>query len=450
MKNVGSNILKLEQVLENWLSKAGVPENNLPYVKMLTLALIVLILAYLAGHVTRRLFTSAFHRFAEKTATQFDDFLIQNKAIRNLARLVPYIIIYNSIDNIFDGFPDWYNTVKIIIDAWLVLMILNIARAFLYAGKDYLKTTDQFRDKPIESFLQLIMIFLYIAGGLVVFSILTGKSVIAFLTAMGAASAILLLVFKDTILGFVASIQVSINDMVRIGDWISMEKYGADGDVIEINLATVKVQNWDMTITTIPTYYLISDSFKNWRGMQDAGGRRIKRSLYVKISSVRHLTDDDIEELKQVQLIRKYLEQTQKELTEFNKKNNADDTCLVNGRHLTNVGVFRKYIDEYIKHHPDLHKDMTMMVRQLEPTITGMAIELYAFSNKTEWVVYEGIMSDIFDHLMASIPFFKLETFESPTSGDVRSLNTQSAIPLGKNTPKVETTDTGSTESNKD
>lgn len=422
---VQENILRIEELAERWLTQAGVPEQNMPYIKMLSLAVAIVLIALIAAYVARRVFLSVFHRLAARTATKFDDFLIQNKAIKNLSRLIPYIIIYNSIDNIFRDFPEWYNTMKLVVDAWLVVLVLRIARSFLRAGKDFLKTKEHFRDKPIESFLQLIMIFLYIACGLVIFSILTGKSVIAFLTAMGAASAILLLVFKDTILGFVASIQVSINDMVRIGDWISMEKYGADGDVIEISLATVKVQNWDKTITTIPTYYLISDSFKNWRGMQNAGGRRIMRSLYIKISSVRHLTDEDIEELKKVQLIKEYLEKAQREITAYNDKHGVDESCLVNGRRLTNVGVFRKYIETFIQQHPDLHQDMTMMVRQLAPTTSGMAVELYAFANKTEWIVYEGIMSDIFDHLMASVPFFKLETFEVPTSGDIRSLKSQ-------------------------
>lgn len=418
--NVEKNIGKLEEVINGWLLNWGVPGEYLPYGKMLSLAVAVVLIALVLGYIARRVFLSAFHRLAKKTATQFDDFLIQNKAITNLSRLVPYIIVNNSIDNIFEDFPEWYETFALIVDAWLVILIIRIVRSLLFACKDYLKTTPQFHDKPVESFIQLMMIFLYIAGGLIIFSVLTGKSVVAFLTAMGAASAILLLIFKDTILGFIASIQVSINDMVRIGDWISMEKYGADGDVIEINLATVKVQNWDKTITTIPTYYLISDSFKNWRGMQNAGGRRIKRALYIKISSVRHLAEEDVEELKKIHLVSEYLEKTQQEIASYNDKNNIDTDCLVNGRHLTNLGVFRRYMEEFIDQHPKLHKDLTMMIRHLPPTPKGIPIEFYAFSKETEWVAYESIMSDIFEHLIASVKYFYLETFELPSGDDAR------------------------------
>jgi miniconductance mechanosensitive channel len=240
---------------------------------------------------------------------------------------------------------------------------------------------------------------------------------------MGAASAVLLLVFKDTILGFVASIQVATNDMVRIGDWISMEKYGADGDVIEINLATVKIRNWDKTITTIPTYYLISDSFKNWRGMQDSGGRRIKRSIYIKISSINHLSQDDIKKLVEIDLLRPYLLKRSAEIEVYNKENNINRSVIVNGYNLTNIGVFRRYINEYLAAHPGIHKGMTMMVRQLSPSITGIPVEIYAFSDDTKWLVYEELMSDIFDHLLASVKHFGLEVFEMPAADDVRAIH---------------------------
>ncbi len=419
---IGNRIIKIEQLVSDWLLQIGINEQYLLYARMLALAIGIIIIAYIAWIIARKISLNIFSRISKKTATKFDDYLLEHHAITGIARLIPYIIIYNTLDRIFLDFPGWLNLSKMLFDVYLVLLMISIARSFLRAGRDYLKTTDAFKDKPIHSFMQLVMIFLYIAGGLVIFSILTHKSVWAFLTAMGAASAILLLVFKDTILGFVASIQVSINDMVRIGDWISMDKYGADGDVIEINLATVKVQNWDKTITTIPTYFLISDSFKNWRGMQDSGGRRIKRALFIKISSIRHLSAEDIEDLKSVQLISAYLEERNKEIEAYNKEKNIDDSNLINGRRLTNIGVFRQYMEAYIGQHPSIHHGMTLMIRQLDPSVTGMAIEVYAFSNKTEWKTYEGIMSDIFDHLMASVRFFKLETYEMPTSDDIRYL----------------------------
>lgn len=259
------------------------------------------------------------------------------------------------------------------------------------------------------------MIFAWGAGFMSAIAIITNTPFIKFVTGLGAISAVIILVFKDTIMGFVASIQVSINDMVHIGDWITFEKYGADGDVIEINLATVKVQNFDKTITTIPTYALISDSFKNWRGMTKSEGRRIKRALNITQSSVKYLTDNDVDELKKIQLITAYLETREKDIQTFNSGNNINKELLLNGRNLTNLGVFRKYIDSYLKSHSAINKDMMIMARQLAPTTQGIPLEIYAFSSDKRWENYEYIMADVFDHLIAAVPYFGLEIFELPT-----------------------------------
>ena len=261
------------------------------------------------------------------------------------------------------------------------------------------------------------MIFAWLFGAIAIFAIITGITFLKFITTIGAASAIIILVFRDTILGFVASIQVSVNDMVRIGDWITFEKYGADGDVIEINLATVMVQNWDKTITTIPTYALISDSFKNWRGMMDSGGRRIKRHINLKMSSIRHLTPEDVERLKGIELIKPYLESRQVLIDKFNSDHNIDKSMLINGRNLTNIGVFRKYVETFIQNHSAINKEMTIMTRQLQTTTHGIPIEIYAFSKDKVWQNYEYIMADIFDHLIASVHHFDLEIFEFPSTG---------------------------------
>jgi miniconductance mechanosensitive channel len=255
-----------------------------------------------------------------------------------------------------------------------------------------------------------------------IFSYLTGKSPIAFFTAMGALSAVLLLMFKDTIMGFVASIQVTTNDMVRIGDWITMSKYGADGDVIEINLTTVKVQNFDKTITTIPTYSLISDAFQNWRGMQESGGRRIKRAIYIKQSTIKFLAPDEVDRFKSIQTLKSYIEHRQKDIDKNNERIGADKSLLINGRNLTNAGLYRKYIDNYVANHSGLHKNMTMMVRQLAPTANGLPLELYVFTSTTKWVDYEHIMADIFDHLLAAARYFDIEIYEMEGSGDVKPI----------------------------
>ncbi|CAM3449592.1 mechanosensitive ion channel domain-containing protein [Pontibacter korlensis] len=406
----------------NHLIALGMPQSSAVYLNMLLLFIVMLLLVYAAHAFTKRLLVGAMQRFSARTSTQFDDLLIQNKIFNHLAKVAPLIIVVQSLPIVFSDFAGWIKPLRTLTDVYTVLLSIWVIRAFLRTVKDYLKTTPLFRDKPVDSFLQVISIFLYFVGGLLVFSLLTGKEVWAFITAMGAASAILLLVFKDTILGFVASIQVSTNDMVRIGDWITMEKYGADGDVIEINLTTVKVQNFDKTITTIPTYYLISDSFKNWRGMQSAGGRRIKRSILIKISSIRYLSEQDVKRFSKIQLIKSYLQERQSEIDKYNKEKSIDKSLLINGRSMTNVGAFRKYIDAYIAQHEFTHKHMTMMVRQLEPTTTGMPIELYVFTNDVRWEKYEQIMADIFDHLLAAVKYFDLEVFEYPAADDMRQM----------------------------
>ncbi|OKL38440.1 mechanosensitive ion channel family protein [Pontibacter flavimaris] len=407
----------------NHFTSMGLPETSAMYLNMLLLLGIVLVLVYSTAVVARKIMLSVSQKFSDKTSTQFDDFLIQNKTFKHLAKIIPLIIVVQSLPVVFSDFPGWIKPLRTLTDMYTVVLAIAIVRALLRSLKDYLKTTELFKDKPVDSFLQVISIFLYFVGGLLIFSLLTGKEVWAFITAMGAASAILLLVFKDTILGFVASIQVSSNDMVRIGDWITMEKYGADGDVTEINLTTVKVQNWDKTITTIPTYYLISDSFKNWRGMQRTGGRRIKRSIHLKISSIKYLSQQDIERMSKIQLVTNYLEERRQQIDAYNLENEIDKSLLINGRNLTNAGVFRAYASAYIEQNQFVHKELTMMVRQLEPTTTGMPIELYVFANDVRWAYYEVIMADIFDHLLAAVKYFDLEVFEHPAADDMRHLS---------------------------
>ena len=418
------NLTRLNHWSYNYLIDLGMPAGVAEYVNMLLLLSLVLVLLYASKLVTRTILRGTAHKFAQKTSTQFDDYLIRNRVFSLIAQAVPLVIVVQALPIVFSDFEEWIKPLRTLIDMYIVLLSIWTFRALLHTCRDFMKTTALFKDKPVDSFVQVLTIFLYFVGGLLIFSLLTGKSVWAFVTAMGAASAILLLVFKDTILGFVASIQVSTNDMVRIGDWITMEKYGADGDVIEINLTTVKVQNFDMTITTIPTYYLISDSFKNWRGMQNSGGRRIKRSILIKISSIRYLNPEDFQKLSKIELISDYLQQRAQEINMFNEQRNIDKSLLINGRSMTNIGVFRRYIDAYIAQHEFTHKDMTMMVRQLEPTTTGMPIELYVFTNEVRWDKYELIMADIFDHLLAAVRYFDLEVFEQPAADDMRNLFT--------------------------
>ena len=402
--------------IHEYLVDKGLSEINAAYLNTVLLFILFIAVIALVDYVVWKIIRSATARLARKTKTNFDNLMVANRLPRHLAHIFPLMLALELLPLVFYDF-DYTATIamKILYIIWVVV-ILRIIRSFLHTLRDYLKTLPRFKDKPIDSYIQVFMIFAWAAGIMGIIAIMFDVSLWKFFTGLGAASAVILLIFKDTILGFVASIQVTINDMVRIGDWITFEKYGADGDVIEITLATVKVQNFDKTITTIPTYALISDSFKNWRGMQSSGGRRIKRAVIIKQQSIKFLTDEEVDALKRIELIRPYLSDRQEKIKAYNEEKEVDKSSLINGRNLTNLGVFRKYIETYLEHHSAVNKEMTLMTRQLEPTPQGIPLEVYAFSSDKRWQNYEYIMADIFDHLLASVPYFGLEIFELPTS----------------------------------
>ncbi|PIY12606.1 MAG: mechanosensitive ion channel protein MscS [Flavobacteriaceae bacterium CG_4_10_14_3_um_filter_33_47] len=404
-----------KHLLYDYLVSVGFSETSSKYLNMIALAITLLLLVLIFDFVIRKILIQVFSRFASKSKTNFDDLMVANKVPRNIAHIIPLLVMLEFMPVVLTDFNYYENIVEKTLEVLSIVLTLWIVRSILNTVKDYLKTLPRLRDKPIDSYIQVFMIFAWVLGAFSALAIITDISFWKFFTGLGAASAVIILIFKDTILGFVASIQVSINDMVHIGDWITFEKYGADGDVIEINLATVKVQNFDKTITTIPTYALISDSFKNWRGMVNSEGRRIKRALNIKLSSVKYLSVDEVNKLKKIGLITPYLDKRQSDIDVYNRSNNIDKELPLNGRNLTNIGVFRKYAQTYLEQHSAINKDMMIMVRQLAPTTQGIPIEIYAFSSDKRWENYEYIMSDIFDHLIASIPYFDLELFELPT-----------------------------------
>jgi len=394
----------------------SISDNTAKLLNMLVLLVALVIVVFVVDTLTRKLLRLFFSQLAGKTKTNFDNILIENKVPRNIAHIIPLIVAIELIPFVFRDYNYILFPLNKIVGVLAIILTLWIVRSILNACKYYLKTLPNFKDKPIDSYIQVFMIFAWFTGLIFAFAYISGIAIFKFLTGLGAVSAVIILIFKDTILGFVASIQVSINDMVRIGDWISFEKYGADGDVTEINLATVKVQNFDMTITTIPTYALISDSFKNWRGMEKSGGRRIKRHLIINMSSIKYLSKADVSKLKDIQIIKSYLDQKELEIKNYNTKNDINKSVLLNGRNLTNVGVFRKYIETYIENHSAINKDMFIMTRHLQPTTQGLPIEIYAFSKDKRWENYEYIMADIFDHILAAVPYFDLEIFELPSN----------------------------------
>ncbi|MGF1558331.1 MAG: mechanosensitive ion channel family protein [Flavobacteriaceae bacterium] len=409
---------KLSHEIYGYLIDSGLSSEWAALLNAAILFIGLLLVLFIVDFLFRKLLVGLFTRLSLKSKTRFDDYLVKNRVPRNIAHIMPIIVLYQTIPFVFRDFPVVEPFLLKLIEVLGILLFLWIIRSLLHTLKDYLKSLPNLRDKPIDSYIQVFMLFLWAFGLFFAFSIFTGIELWKFFTALGTASAIIILVFRDTILGFVASIQVSVNDMVRIGDWITFEKYGADGDVTEINLATVKVQNFDKTITTIPTYALISDSFKNWRGMQVSGGRRIKRALIIKQKSICFLTVERLEKLKKIQLIKEYLVKKEVEINTHNEQKGADKSILINGRNLTNIGVFRKYIDAYLHQHSGINKDMMIMARHLAPTTQGIPIELYAFSSDKRWENYEYIMADIFDHLLAAVPYFELEGFELISAGD--------------------------------
>ena len=411
----------ITRLLYNYLVSIGLSEKLATNLNLIILIVILAIILLIIDFITRKIIVKIFNQIASKSKISFDDYLVKNKVPRNIAHIIPLTIALKFTPIVFTDFKYAGETIERGLEVFGIVLTLWIIRSLLNTLKDYFKTLPRLKDKPIDSFIQVFMMFAWVIGLMSIFVIITGITFIKFATTLGAASAIIILIFKDTIMGFVASIQVSINDMVRIGDWITFEKYGADGDVIEINLATVKIQNFDKTITTIPTYALISDSFKNWRGMTESDGRRIKRSLIIKLDSIKYLSNKEIDKLKDIELISEYLISQQDKINTYNKENDINKELLINGRNLTNIGVFRKYIDSFINHHSAINSDMMIMTRQLAPTSQGIPIEIYAFSSDKRWENYEYIMADIFDHLLASVAYFDLELFELPSSLNLKT-----------------------------
>mgnify|MGYP000468504893 FL=1 len=393
-------------------TKLGMGEGFSELMEVFTYILIIFSLTILTWFISRRILRSFFYKVSKNTKSKFDDFLLKNKVPSIIACFPPILLLFFSLDDILSKYPISLDFIQILLEVFGALIIIIFVKRLLNSIKDYLKTLSNFRDKPIDSYIQVIMIFIWFFGVMVIFSIISGKDVGTFLATLGALSAVILLIFKDTILGFVASIQVTVNDIVRIGDWITMKSYHADGDVIEINLSTVKVQNFDKTITSIPTYKLVSDSFINWRGMSESGGRRIKRSILIKVSSIKFLNDEKLTELKEIERISSYITQRKEDIEKDNKNKGVNKKLLLNGRNMTNIGLFRRYALAYLKDHPQISQDLTVMVRQLAPSPEGIPLEIYVFVKDKVWINYEKIMSDIFDHLLAAIPTFDLECFE--------------------------------------
>lgn len=409
----------LEQ-LQQWLTTWGLPTDLVSPLAIAGTLLALILLVVLSYWLARRLLLEVVHRLVKRSRTQWDDVLMQKRFFNYLAHLVPAVVLEIASPYFFPQ-KDWLEALLLrVTNVYLVLMVILAIFALLSTVQYFLSRHSALRDQPIGSYFQLGRIVVGIIGGILMLSIALDKSPVFFLSTFGAMTAIILLVFRDTILGFVASIQIAANDMVHIGDWVEMPKFGANGSVTAITLATIKVRNWDHTMSNIPTYAFISDSFKNWQAMIASGGRRIMRALLIQQHSVRFCSADDLARYREIQLLTDYLDRTAEDYASYNLARQIDGALPINGRTLTNLHLFRHYAEAYLRHHPGVHRgeDMLLMVRQLDPTEHGLPLQVYCFTNTTAWAQYEAIQADIFDHLLAAAPYFDLELFELPSGKD--------------------------------
>ncbi|MBE4909247.1 mechanosensitive ion channel family protein [Bacillus luteolus] len=406
------------KIIHNQLVEYGMDPNFAEYMAGFLLILFVVILSIVANYITKKIVMRFITHFIKNNNFKWDDIFLERRVFHRLSHIVPAIIIYY-----FAGsFPEQQYWIEKGVIAYIIIVGLLVINNVLNSFNDIYKTFEISKTKPIKGYIQVAKIIIFTLGSILVIANLIGESPFLLLSGFGALSAVLLLIFKDSILGLVAGIQLAANDMVRVGDWIEMPKYEADGDIIDISLNTVKVQNFDKTITTIPSYALVSDSFKNWRGMQVSGGRRIKRSIFIDTNTISFCTEDMIEKFKHIHYLSTYITTKQHEIAEYNTKHEINRNNPVNGRALTNIGVFRAYVTHYLQNHKGIRDNMTLLVRQLAPTEHGLPIEIYAFTSDIRWDVYESIQSDIFDHLFAVAPEFGLRVFQNPSGNDLKSI----------------------------
>jgi len=410
------------EYFNNSLLNIGFSSYWASHISQFTAVIILFIFSYLAYYVTWKVIRKLLLPIFQRSKNKFDDLLVKHEFFRRIAYLVPAILLYHLSDKSLDIFPDYVGTFNSIIEIFFVVIAVLITDSMLSTLNDFYDRYDFAKDHPIKGLVQITKIIIYVIAGLIIIGNLVNKDLSSLIIGMGTISAVLMLIFKDPILGFVGGLQLIFNKMLSIGDWITMSKFGADGIVLEINLTTVKVQNWDKTIVTIPTYSLISDSFQNWRGMEEAGGRRIKRAVYIDMDSIAFCTEEMLEKFKKIVVLKPYLEAKEKELEAYNKKFNTNPESVVNGRRQTNIGVFRAYLKAYLKNRQDIHNNMTFLVRQLPLSEKGLPIEIYVFTKTTDWAEYEDIQADIFDHILAVVPEFNLRVYEFPSNSGIKEL----------------------------
>ncbi len=410
------------EILTNWIINKGLDLATADILARGLIFVLILVLSLIAYLVAKHFILKGIAAIVSRTETQWDDMILKKNVFSRLAHLAPPIVIYISVHIPFAGYDWLIALINGIVLIYMIAMGILAIDAFLNASLAIYRTYEVSNRIPIKGFIQVFKLIIYFTSGIFIISILLNKTPIYLFSSLGAITAILMFIFKDAILGFVAGIQLSANRMVANGDWIEMPKYGANGDIIEIALTTVKVQNWDKTITTVPTYALITESFKNWRGMSESGGRRIKRSINIDMNTIKFCTEDMLDRFSKIQYISGYIQKMKKEVQEMNELEKVDNSSVVNGRRMTNIGTFRAYVIAYLSNHPMINQEMTFLVRQLAPTEHGLPLEIYVFSKDQNWANYEAIQSDIFDHILAVVPEFDLRVFQDPSGSDFSKL----------------------------
>ncbi len=414
----------MRELIQNWLLGQGLSDETTLYTTAAIAFFVVLILSVIVNFVAKRYIVTGISYAIKKSATSWDDILLKQRVLNRMAHFAPALLVYMLTPVALVGYDSLVVFIRSALSIYMVIIFMLVLDSLLNTAEEIYQSFRASKEVPIKGIVQALKIVLYFFAIVIVISIFIGKTPIYLLSGIGVLAGVMMLVFRDSILGFVAGIQLATNRMVAVGDWIEMPKYGADGDVLEVALTTVKVQNWDKTITTIPTYALISESFKNWRGMDNSEGRRIKRSLNIDISSIQFCDGEMLERFAKVQYISAYIETMKEKLKALNHAADVDNASLVNGRRMTNIGTFRAYVVAYLNNHPMINKEMTFLVRQLAPTEYGLPIEIYVFSKDKDWANYEAIQADIFDHILAVVPEFDLRVYQNPTGADFRAINT--------------------------
>ena len=408
-----------------WLANQNVDERYIEWIALgIDVALLALI-SLLADFLSRRILVSLIHAAVKRTKATWDDYFFEQKVFKGLAHLVPAAIVYNSLNYILSDVPRVIPYFEKAVVIYILILVVTVINRTLRALENWLSQNEKYTNTPIRTISQVVRLLAFFGAAISLISILTGTSAGAILGAFAGTTAILILVFQDSIKGLLANFQIHMYDLVKVGDWITFSKYGVDGDVLSIDLTTVKVKNFDKTVSTVPATAFVQDSFVNWRGMSESGARRIKRNIHIDITSIRHLDEGLMDALKEIDLIAPFMNERQSQIDQNNSEKNIQGASLLNGRRQTNIGLYRKYIEFYLSNHSGINNEFTLMVRQLQPTTEGIPIEVYCFTATTEWAVYEGIMSDIFDHLYAATRHFDLALYQKPTGADMRAIATK-------------------------